>query len=169
MKRTLRRLLLSPLLLTLACAGEADRSSEAGDDQAALEALRAFVPPFLERPEHGAERVVVRHLLVTFAGAPGAATSRSREDAELRAARLFAQAREGADFGALIAKYTDDSPDGRYTMVAGGEALRGAFRRDQMVPAFGQAGWRLEVGEIGAVAHDPETSPFGWHLVERLE
>jgi parvulin-like peptidyl-prolyl isomerase len=38
-----------------------------------------------------------------------------------------------------------------------------------MVPAFGDAGFPLKVGEIGMADFDPQKSPYGWHIVKRLE
>jgi parvulin-like peptidyl-prolyl isomerase len=38
-----------------------------------------------------------------------------------------------------------------------------------MVPAFGDVGFTLRVGEIGLAPHDPTTSPFGWHVIKRIE
>ena len=38
-----------------------------------------------------------------------------------------------------------------------------------MVQAFGDTVWRLEVGQIGVAAYDPETSPCGWHIIKRVE
>jgi parvulin-like peptidyl-prolyl isomerase len=38
-----------------------------------------------------------------------------------------------------------------------------------MVPAFGNVGFALNVGEIGIADFDPQTSPFGWHIIKRLK
>jgi parvulin-like peptidyl-prolyl isomerase len=38
-----------------------------------------------------------------------------------------------------------------------------------MVPAFGNVGFALKVGEIGIADYDPHTSPFGWHIIKRLK
>ena len=44
-----------------------------------------------------------------------------------------------------------------------------SFSRDEMVPAFGDVGFALAVGEIGLAAYDQTSSPFGWHVIKRLE
>ncbi|MHC4380560.1 MAG: peptidylprolyl isomerase, partial [Planctomycetota bacterium] len=41
--------------------------------------------------------------------------------------------------------------------------------RDQLVPAFGDVGFSLKVGEVGIANFDPEASPFGWHIIRRYE
>jgi len=43
------------------------------------------------------------------------------------------------------------------------------FPRNQMVPAFGDIGFKLQVGEIGIANYDKTTSPFGWHIIKRYE
>ena len=40
--------------------------------------------------------------------------------------------------------------------------------RAAMVPAFGDVGFGLEVGEVGVAAFDEKASPFGWHVIKRL-
>ena len=41
--------------------------------------------------------------------------------------------------------------------------------RDGMVPGFGDVAFSLEVGECGVAPHDPVASPYGWHVIKRLE
>ena len=38
-----------------------------------------------------------------------------------------------------------------------------------MVPAFGEVGFSLAPGEIGIAEYDPVKSPYGWHVIKRLE
>jgi parvulin-like peptidyl-prolyl isomerase len=45
----------------------------------------------------------------------------------------------------------------------------GEYPREGMVPAFGNVGFALNVGEIGIADFDPQTSPFGWHIIKRLK
>jgi parvulin-like peptidyl-prolyl isomerase len=42
------------------------------------------------------------------------------------------------------------------------------YSRDKMVPAFGNVGFTLQVGEIGIADYDPATSPYGWHIIKRV-
>ena len=41
--------------------------------------------------------------------------------------------------------------------------------RFEMVGAFGDVSFSLAVGEVGIADYNPESSPFGWHIVKRLE
>lgn len=128
----------------------------------AVTALREEIRALQARPEHDAERVRVQHLLVSFQGPPGLLqVTRSREEAERLTAELVQRIRKGEDFDKLIEQYTDDSAPGIYPMTR-------QSRRD-MVAAFGDVGWRLEVGEVGVAGYDPKTSRFGWHIIKRLE
>ncbi|MGE0552335.1 MAG: peptidylprolyl isomerase [Gemmatimonadales bacterium] len=43
------------------------------------------------------------------------------------------------------------------------------YPRQGMAPAFGDVGWRLQVGQIGVAPFDPDKSPFGWHIIKRVE
>ena len=45
----------------------------------------------------------------------------------------------------------------------------GEYARNRMVPAFGDAGFPLQVGGIGMASYDKDKSPFGWHIVKRLK
>lgn len=130
--------------------------------------MQEHITALMARPEIDAREVEVQHLLVSFAGSGVPTATRSREEAESLAAQLFTRIQEGADFGALIEKYTDDSPPGIYGMTQG-EAAPGLYPRRGMVAAFGDVGWRLSVGEVGVAPYDPEKSPFGWHLIKRLK
>lgn len=41
--------------------------------------------------------------------------------------------------------------------------------RAAMVAAFGDIGFGLEAGEVGLAVHDDESSPFGWHIIRRID
>ncbi len=45
----------------------------------------------------------------------------------------------------------------------------GFVPRNKLVPAFGNVGFALKVGEVEMAPYDRKTSPFGWHIVRRLE
>ena len=47
--------------------------------------------------------------------------------------------------------------------------LPGEFRRDGMVPAFGNVGFAVSPGNIGSADYDPAASPYGWHIIKRLK
>lgn len=41
--------------------------------------------------------------------------------------------------------------------------------REDMAPAFGNVGFALKVGEVGMAPYDKTTSPFGIHIIKRLQ
>jgi arylsulfatase A-like enzyme len=129
----------------------------------ALDALRAAAAEVAQRAEASVNRVDVQHLLVSFKGAPRVdpQPQRTLEEAEVLAAELFARAKAGEDFDALVKQYTNDAYPGVYSITR--------RRRETLAPAFGDTAWRLEVGELGVAAYDPGTSPFGWHLIKRTK
>jgi len=43
------------------------------------------------------------------------------------------------------------------------------LNRSDMVAAFGDVGFALEVGEINMSQYDITSSPFGWHIIRRYE
>lgn len=117
------------------------------------------------------DRIQVQHILIGFTGSvPGKMIRRTKEEAQTLAYQLLDQARGGADFGQLVREYTDDSPPGIYGMANRGVApARDEYPRDGMVPAFGNAGFPLQVSEVGIADYDARNSPYGWHVVKRLK
>lgn len=120
------------------------------------------------------ERVTVQHILIAFKGSLPNDTkvTRSREDAEKLALKVFERAKAGEDFAAMVKMYTNDSYPGIYKMTNRGvtaDKTKQEFSRTGMVKAFGDVGFSLEVGGIGLAVYDPATSKYGWHIVKRLE
>lgn len=177
LKRSIANLYVTLLLgLTLTnCADEPlfPTFSEGVDP---VEAMYASVDLLQERPEHLAHRVKVQHLLVGVGPKFG---DRLPAEAETRAAEILQElaAANGTNFGELVEQHTNDTYPGIYTMIAGDEPLPASevYLRKAMVPAFGDAAWRLRVGEVGVAPYDPMpptgrgTSRFGIHIVKRLE
>ncbi len=118
-----------------------------------------------------AEHIQVQHILIGFKGSvPGKPISRSKEEAKTLAYDLLSQAQGGTDFDGLVKQYTDDSHPGIYGMSNKGvKPAQGEYQRTQMVPAFGNAGFPLEVGGVGIADFDTTTSPYGWHIVKRTK
>ncbi|HLN81877.1 MAG TPA: peptidylprolyl isomerase [Thermoanaerobaculia bacterium] len=118
-----------------------------------------------------AEHVKLQHILIAFAGkVPGKNITRSQDEARALANQVFERAKKGEDFDSLVRTYTDDRAPGIYSLSNSGVApAAGEFSRDRMVPAFGNVGFSLAPGEIGMAEYDPRTSPYGWHIIKRLE
>ncbi|HZE96746.1 MAG TPA: peptidylprolyl isomerase [Planctomycetota bacterium] len=116
------------------------------------------------------QRIQVAHVLIAFEGT-GTEATRSKAEAEKLANDLLARAKKGEDFHRLIADNSDDSGGGVYGMANTGvrPASADEYARNQMVAAFGDVGFKLDVGGIGMSAFDPRTSPFGWHIIKRLK
>jgi len=126
------------------------------------------VPPAANRPEP--EHITVAHVLISFAGTRTEA-KRSKAEAEKLAGDVLARAKKGEDFDKLMKDLSDD-PGGGVYMMANRGARKGnpdEFMRDEMVPAFGDVGFRLDVGAIAMSDYDAKKSPFGWHIIKRLK
>jgi hypothetical protein len=117
--------------------------------------------------------VAVQHILIGFQGTlPGKPVTRTMEEARKLAEELLERARSGEDFDGLVKQYTDDAYPGVYRMANNGVAAdpsQGVYSRGGMVPAFGNVGFSLDVGEIGMAPYNQQESPFGWHLIKRVE
>ena len=131
----------------------------------------AGAPRILDNGEPSA--ITVQHCLIGFSGSvPGKNIERSREEAGKLAAELLGKLNSGEDFDQIIKTYTNDSPPGIYKMVNSGlpaNPRANVASRDGMVPAFGNVGFKLDVDEYGLAEHDPQTSPYGWHIIKRLK
>jgi hypothetical protein len=126
--------------------------------------------PAVKEPEP--DHIKVQHCLIAFKGTlPKPGLTRTREEAKTLAYEILEKVRKGEDFPALIKQYTDDSFPGIYAMANFGKPLKGSdeFARNRMVAAFGDTGFPLKVGEYGIADFDPKKSPFGWHIVKRIE
>ncbi len=140
---------------------------------------RVPLPPPPAKPEGEDDRITVQHILIGFQEAvgfggnvPDKAQGRTQEDARKLAYELLDRAKAGEDFDKLVEEYTDDSAPGVYSLsnigVAADQAA-GEYGRKNMVPAFGDVGFKLKVGEIGIADYDPATSPYGWHIIKRVK
>jgi parvulin-like peptidyl-prolyl isomerase len=127
--------------------------------------------PAKEKANSEPKRVMVQHCLISFEGEVPNVT-RTKEEAQLLAEKLFADAKAGADFNEIVKQYTNDSAPGIYKMVNSGlqaDGASGTSSRDGMVKGFGDVSFSLKVDEYGLCPYDPATSKFGWHIIKRLE
>lgn len=131
-----------------------------------------------KEPDH----IKVQHILIGFAGSvPGKPITRTREEAEKLAKDVFAKVKKEAknkkpNFTKLVTEYTNDASPGIYAMSNRGvepkqsaDPQQREFPRQGMVPAFGDVGFGLKVKEVGLAKYDPQKSPFGYHIIIRLE
>ena len=127
------------------------------------------VPAAPLKPEP--ERIVVQHILISFAGAPKTKQSRSKAEAETLAKELLERVKKGESFEELMKRYSDDTGPGEYGMANHNVTPAGPKEspRKGMVPAFGNVGFQLDVNGIGLAVHDPAASPFGWHIIKRVK
>ena len=105
------------------------------------------------------EEIAASHVLISYKGAERSEAERSKEEAEALAAEVLQKARaEGADFAELASQHSDGP-----TKDKGGDL--GTFKKGTMAPAFEEAAFALEVGEISDVVE----TPFGFHIIKRTE
>lgn len=123
------------------------------------------------KPDPTPAHITVQHILIGFAGSvPGKGITRTQDEAKKLAYEVLARARKGESFDALVQQYTDDAPPGIYAMAnTGVSKSTDEFQREQMVPAFGNVGFNISVGNIDIADYDPQTSPYGWHVIKRLK
>lgn len=117
------------------------------------------------------EAVVVQHVLVSFDDVGIRSVTRTKDEAARVAAQVLALANAGRDFGELVRLYSDDRHgDGTYTVVNFGfRAGPDQMERDRLAPAFGKLSFSLEPGQTAVAEYDPVQSPFGWHVIRRLQ
>lgn len=132
-----------------------------GQTSRALRTDRGYL--ILERlpdPERGPSEIRARHILVSHTEARMApeTVTRSRDEARALAEGIVRRARTGEDWDAMHARHSDETNG-----PPGGDL--GRFGRGQMVASFERAAFRLEVREIS----DAVESPFGFHVIQRLE
>jgi len=128
------------------------------------------------RPEKAANGqpaiITVQHVLISFEGSERSEQKRSKAEAEKLAFEIINRAKNGEDFEKLMKEFSNDPGGGTYTLVNDGVSANqsaGEYERRGMVPAFGDVGFRISVGEVGLADYDPKASPFGLHIIKRIK
>jgi peptidyl-prolyl cis-trans isomerase C len=98
------------------------------------------------------KEVHARHILFR---AP-AGDEKASKEAEEKIKAVIARLKKGEDFAKVAGEVTED-PSGK---ANGGDL--GYFSKDQMVPEFSEAAFKLENGQIS----DPVKTQFGWHVIK---
>lgn len=107
------------------------------------------------------KRIGARHVLIQWMGTERAPSSvvRSREQALVLAQEVLKRARGGEDFARLAVEYSDEPNAG------GRGGSLGRFGKGQMVGAFEEAAFKLDVGQISDIVE----TQFGFHVIQRTE
>jgi len=157
------------LLLLLCACGKQDPPPPAptsGDAPVATS-------PRPEKAANGQPAVItVQHVLISFAGSERSEQKRSHAEAEKLAFEIVNRAKSGEEFEKLMKEFSNDPGGGTYTLVNDGITANqgaGEYERRGMVPAFGDVGFRIGVGEVGLADYDSKTSPFGLHIIKRIK
>ena len=125
------------------------------------------VQPVVDPRDH----VTVQHVLIGFAGTiPGRPVTRTQAEADSLAHSLYDRARAGEDFGLLVQSYSDDGYPGIYQLANTGVTPGpGEYPRSGMVQGFGDGAFSLEIGGTTLVPYQPSSSPYGFHILKRLQ
>lgn len=116
------------------------------------EELRRFYDENPDLFEQG-ERIQARHILISTQQSQGGTTEEAALEEAREVRRLLME--EDREFTSLAEEYSDGP-----SAQNGGRL--GTFSRGQMVPAFEEAAFDLEVGEIST----PVKTQFGYHIIE---
>ena len=123
------------------------------------------------------QHITVQHILIGFKDAvgfqgnpPPKAAARTQDQAKTLAYDLLKRAQAGEDFDKLVAENTDDQAPGIYSLSNFGVTVgQNEYKREGMVAAFGDVGFSLKVGQVGIADYDVQKSPFGYHVIKRLQ
>ena len=103
------------------------------------------------------DAILASHILIMYQGSSRSAASRSKEEARSLIAQVKKKFDAGGDFEALAQAHSDCASASR-----GGDL--GLFGRGEMVPAFDDAAFALEMDEMSDIVE----TDFGFHVIWRL-
>jgi parvulin-like peptidyl-prolyl isomerase len=103
-----------------------------------------------------ADQISASHILLMYAGSARSSATRTKAEAQAQIDDIKQALDAGGDFGSLAGQHSD-CPSGKQ-----GGSL-GAFGRGQMVKAFEDAAFGLDVGATSGVVE----TDFGFHLIQR--
>ena len=163
------KLFLFTLLISMVAFTACSETPEEAKTEKTEEIVVEDVPVYV-KPEGEPDRVVVQHILIAFKGKVPRA-KRSREEAQELAEALLSKANAGDNYDLLVKTNTDDQYPGKYAMVNFGvnPTNEKDIPRQGLVGAFGDVGFKLGIGEIGMAEFDEKNSPYGWHIIKRVE
>jgi len=113
-------------------------------------------------PSDNATLIKASHILIAYQGAQDAApgVKRDKETAKKLAGFVALEARAGADFETLVAKYSDDP------QAQADQGRLGQISRSHSPKPFTDAAFALMVKEI---TPDPVETALGFHIIKRTE
>lgn len=174
--------LVALVALATGCAPKAEKSASMTETApvptptpapAAPESAATAQSTMPQKPATPPAHVLVQHILIGFEGSvPQKPIARSKAAAEKLANEVLAKARKGENFDALVQQYTDDQFPGVYGLANNGVApdqSKQEYARDGMVAGFGDVAFDLSPGNVGMASYDAKKSPFGWHIIKRIE
>ena len=92
------------------------------------------------------------------------------KQAKVLAFEILDRAIAGEDFAELVKEYTNDNYPGIFKLANLKQpVLAGERARTELVAKFGDTAFRLDVDEVGIAVYNSYTSPYGWHIIKRLE
>jgi len=156
------------LVALLGCGGSKAKEASSTPDESGSSGLEtaetrclAVARATRERKSGEPETIVVKHVLVKFAGSKKAKPeiTRTRGEACVRALEARKQLEAGESFASVVAQYSDEPG------AASREGLIGTIKRSDVVPAFADAAFELKSGEV---SHVVETE-FGYHVILRTQ
>ena len=106
-------------------------------------------------------KVGVKHVLVKYKGSKNAdaGITRTRPEACLRAIQARDKIRDGADFGAVVKEFSDE------TGAATREGSLGSVERKDLAKPFADAAFELSINQLSDVVE----TEFGFHVIFRTE
>lgn len=113
-------------------------------------------------PSDNPTLIKASQILIAYQGALDAPpqVTRDKEAAKKLAVHVGQEARAGADFAGLVAKYSDDPA------TKANEGRVGQISRTQMAKPFTDAAFGLMVKEITT---EPVETAYGFHIIKRTE
>jgi len=152
-------------LLTLACGGAQSKSATPDDNGSGLETAetrclaKAEAPR--ERKKSEPEKIVVKQILVKFAGAKNAGSeiTRTRGEACMRALEAISLLKNGETWASVVASHSDEPG------AATREGSVGTIKRSDVVRAFADAAFELDPTDVSYVV----ATDFGFHVIMRTE
>jgi len=127
---------------------------------ATIKADDATTKAFFEQHKADYDLVKASHILIRYKGSPVSIRPGEKdlteEEALAKAQDIRKKILAGGDFAALAKAESDD------TSNAGNGGSLGQFGHNRMVPAFEQAAFALQVGQIS----EPVKTQFGYHLIK---